>query len=166
MADFASVLNNIQQNIEPIQKLVTGGAYIAGIIFIFIGIYKLRVYGMGQSMMSGQKSLKPTLLALLTGTLLLYLPTSLDTFMQTTFGYESPLAYTTGGASYKNILNPLIRIIQLLGLISIIRSFLLLNKLGQAQNATVGRVAVHFFAGLAAFNIIGTYNIFRATLGL
>lgn len=40
--DLITILGNISQSLYPVQKLITGGAYILGVLFFITAIGKLK----------------------------------------------------------------------------------------------------------------------------
>lgn len=43
--DLITILGNISQSLYPVQKLITGGAYILGVLFFLTAIGKLKKMG-------------------------------------------------------------------------------------------------------------------------
>ena len=60
-AQNINVLKNIAATVQPIQKLLTGSAYLLGLLFAFKALYMLKVYGEARTMMSSNTSAKEPL---------------------------------------------------------------------------------------------------------
>lgn len=176
IAGQADILNNIAQSIKPVEHLITGASYLIGVAFLFKAIYTLKSYGEARTMMSSNASLKEPVTYLIVGALLIYFPTTLSLIMQTTFNYNTVLQYApvssqngalealfgTGSA----VGRPLTMLIQVIGLVSFIRGWVLIAKSssqGQQQGGA-GKGLVHVFGGILAINIVGTLTIINNTI--
>ncbi|MFA5959473.1 MAG: type IV secretion protein IcmC [Tatlockia sp.] len=170
------ILNNIASNLLSVQRLVTGSAYIIGILFAIKAIYTLKSYGESRSMMSNQKDLKEPLIYFAIAGILIYFPTGLAMMLQTTFGASSILEYapvtsTNPGISFlfgadSTVGRPLTIIIQTIGVIAFIRGWVLIARAassGQPPGGT-GKGLMHVFGGIFAMNIIATLEIINNTL--
>jgi intracellular multiplication protein IcmC len=91
VADFVSILTNLNESLSSVEKLISGGAYLFGMFMIFKGLYHLREFGNQRAMYSVSTSGYSSLIWLLVGLCLLYLPTALALFNNTVFGYDTPL---------------------------------------------------------------------------
>jgi intracellular multiplication protein IcmC len=174
MTDAVQMLTNLA-NIQPnMYKLVTGAAYIIGLSFIFRALYHLKIYGELRTMMASQTGLKEPIAYLFVGTMLLYLPTGFGTVMQTSFGYESVLAYSNwrlgGGMAFTPGGRAILRLVQLMGVIAFVKGWVILAKSvgqgGAGQGNTTGKALTHILGGVAGINIVGTANIISSTLGV
>ncbi|KGP62562.1 type IV secretion protein IcmC [Legionella norrlandica] len=176
IASQANILANIANQLEPVQKLITGAAYLIGCAFLFKAIYSLKVYGEARTMMSSNTSIKEPVVYLMVGALLIYFPSGLSTVMQTTFGYANPLQYapvdsnspalSTLFGSGSIVGRPLTMIIQVIGLIAFVRGWVLIARSasqGQPPGGT-GKGLIHVFGGILAINIVGTVNMINNTL--
>lgn len=175
IAAQADILTNIAKNVAPVEKLITGGAYLMGIGFAFKALSSLKQHGENRS--GGQNStLKEPLLYMLVAAVFIYFPTALSMLLSTTFGYSSVLAYTaidtnnqalnTLFGSGSEVGRSLAMIIQLIGLIAFIRGWTLIAKSasqGQPPGGT-GKGLVHIVGGILAMNIVGTLQVLNDTL--
>ncbi|HAU1321681.1 TPA: type IV secretion protein IcmC [Legionella pneumophila] len=173
----ANILANVANQLEPVQRLITGGAYLIGCAFIFKAIYSLKVYGEARTMMSSNTSIKEPLMYLLVGALLIYFPSLVSSVLQTTFGYSSPLSYSGGVSSGSDTITalfgsgslvgrPLVMIIRVIGLIAFVRGWVLIARSasqGQPPGGT-GKGLIHVFGGILAINIVGTIDMINNTL--
>ena len=122
--DAGQMLVNFSQSYEPIFKMLTGGAYVAGVAFGFLAIYTLKEYGEQRSMMSSSTSLKPALVYLMVAAVFLYLPSAIDVLMQSTFGASSiPIASGAQGNELVgvDVQMAILRMVQIVGLVAFIR---------------------------------------------
>ena len=176
VTDNINIINNIAATVVPIERLITGAAYIIGIAFAFKAIHSLRQYGESRSLHSGHSSMKEPLIYLLVAGVFIYFPTALAIILNTAFGSPNILAY-----SEVNSTNPaltslfgtgslvgqsLTLIIQAIGAIAFIRGWILIarsSSQGQQPGGT-GKGMVHVFGGIIAMNIVLTLQIINNTL--
>lgn len=169
MIDVTTMLINLANNMAPVEKLVTGACYVAGVALIFRAFYDMKVYGNLRAMTPTQTKISQHLTVLFVGVMFLYFPSGLGVFMQTTFGYSSPLAFSqwsgTGGYNIGPGGMAILRITQAFGLIIFVRGFLLLIKSQQPGSQTGFRKAItHIIGGLLCINIVGFWQIAALTL--
>jgi intracellular multiplication protein IcmC len=176
IASQADILNNLANSLAPVQRLITGGAYLMGCAFLFKAIYCLKMYGEARTMQSSSTSVKEPIVYLVVGSLLIYFPTGLHIVMQTTFGYQNVLQYAPVNSSNQALSTlfgsgsvvgkPLTMLIQVIGLIAFVRGWVLVARSasqGQPPGGT-GKGLVHVFGGILAINIVGTLNMVNNTL--
>jgi intracellular multiplication protein IcmC len=164
--NLPDMLSNIQKNLQPIWQMLIALSYTLGVIFVVMAILKLKQYGQMTVMMSNQASMGATLAYFLVGIGLLYLPTLLDMWVMTAWGYSTD---EINGPSGSNIefMKPVLQIIQVIGLISFLRGWLSLAKLGGgAQPGTLSKGIMHIVGGILAINVVGTLDMLKATLGI
>lgn len=172
----ADILNNIANNLIPVERLVTGGAYLLGLAFAFKAIYSLKVYGEARTMMSSNTSIKEPLMYLLVAGMLIYFPTGLAILLQTSFGSSSILQYAPVDSNNQAISavfgtgsvigRPIAIIIQVIGVIAFVRGWVLIARSasqGQPPGGT-GKGLIHVFGGMLAMNIVATLQIINNTI--
>jgi intracellular multiplication protein IcmC len=176
LASQVNILTNIANSMVPVQRLITGGAYLLGCAFLFKAIYSLKIYGESRTMMSSHTSVKEPVVYLIVGAVLIYFPTAFQALMQSTFGYQNILQYApinsnnhaldTLFGSGSAVGRPLTIIIQVIGLVAFVRGWVLIARSasqGQPPGGT-GKGFVHVFGGILAINIVGTINMINNTL--
>ncbi|ASQ45267.1 type IV secretion protein IcmC [Legionella clemsonensis] len=172
----ADILNNIANNLIPVERLVTGAAYLLGLAFAFKAIYSLKVYGEARTMMSSNTSIKEPLMYLLVAGMLIYFPTGLAILLQTSFGSSSILQYAPVNSNNQAITavfgtgsvigRPIAIIIQVIGVIAFVRGWVLIARSasqGQPPGGT-GKGLIHVFGGMLAMNIVATLQIINNTI--
>lgn len=173
--DQVDIFVNIASSMAPVQRLVSGAAYLIGIAFAIKALYCLKSYGESRTMMSGNSSIKEPLAYFLVAGMLIYLPTGFQILMNSTFGPNSSIL------SYADSSNPtmdalfgqnslvgtsLALIIQTIGLIAFVRGWVLIARSasqGQPPGGT-GKGMIHVFGGILAMNIVGTLEIINNTI--
>ncbi|MFC3908498.1 type IV secretion protein IcmC [Legionella dresdenensis] len=172
----ADILANLASNMVPVQRLITGAAYIIGLAFAFKAIFTLKSYGESKTMMSSQTNIKEPLLHMFVAAIFIYFPSGLDAMLATTFGSSNILQYAPVDSSNQAISSlfgsgslvgqSLTRIIQTIGLIAFVRGWVLIAKgAGQGQQpGGTGKGLMHIFGGILAINIVLTLQIINNTL--
>ncbi|HVT62611.1 MAG TPA: type IV secretion protein IcmC [Legionellaceae bacterium] len=171
-----NVLTNLANSLLPVEKMLTGGAYLMGLAFAIKAILTLKTHGEQRSSMSGTGNMKEAGVYLFVAAMLVYYPTAFKIFMNSTFGYENVLAYAPMNTSTPLISNlfgndnmvgySLTVIVQVIGLVAFIRGWVMIAR-GSAQGqagGTTGKGLMHVFGGILAMNIIGTLEVFHNTL--
>jgi intracellular multiplication protein IcmC len=169
--DELGILTNIANSLLPVQKLITGGAYLMGIAFAVKALIALKAHGENKASQSSS-SLKEPLLYFIVSAIFIYFPTGFEILMNTTFGYSTVLSYSTGTAmgawlgTESELGTALTVIIQTIGLYAFVRGWVLIVKsssTGQPPNGT-GKGLTHVFGGVLAVNIVGTIEMINNTL--
>jgi len=169
-ATVESVLGNLQANIEPIKQFLVGLSYIIGISLAFHAIMKLKKFGFKTAMMHVEVSVVSCFAQFFAGIGLIYLPSLVESINQTLFmqpDVGSVMSYTSGrGQSFDTYLRPVLGIVQVIGLISFIRGWVQLAKVGQqgTQPGTISKAITHIVGGIMAINIVFVIQIVQATL--
>lgn len=168
--DFTQMLQNLQSTMPNLMRFVTGFCYVMGLWLILKGVYKLKRYGQMRTMMAANLSIAKPLIVMLVGAGLIYLPGVIDVGIETLWaqGSSSVLSYPTGSGSWEAFINPLIDVVRLFGFIAFVRGWMILAKFGaeQAQPGTGGKAIMHMMGGLLAMNIVGTWDVIKATFGI
>lgn len=170
--DVQQILVNLSSSLPPIWRLVTGLSYLLGIGFLMRAIYSLKIYGDQRTQMSANPSIKTPLIFFVVGGALLYLPSTKAVVMETIFAYSNPmpLSYVSEVPLVSTqVVAIVMQIIQLVGMISFIRGFLILSHaVSQTHSSqhTFGKAMTHIIGGILAINIEGTKQVVQATFGI
>ena len=165
--DINAMMRNLQQNFQPIVRLVFAVAYITGIWFIYSAVHSLRAYGEVRTMMPSNAEMSGPLVKLFIGAMLLFLPTMLDVSAYTLWGAQSGGWEPTGG-KYEDVLRAVMGLVQIVGYIAFVRGLVMMAKSAQkgAQPGMFGKGMTHLIGGLLAVNIKLTLGVIRASVGL
>lgn len=169
--DSANMLINLSNSYGGIWKFITGGTFLMGMGLIMRGVFYLKIYGDARTMMSSNSSLKVPLTFLVVGAVFLWLPSAVGSFMMTFFGSPNvtPLSYNAKsmGSLSLQATNAVLGFIQIVGLISFVRGWMIIVKAAQGGGqVTMGKGVTHIIGGILALNIVATRNALWATLGL
>lgn len=170
-----TISSNLNASLISIQKLITGSAYLLGLLFVFKALYSLKTHAESKSQ-SQQGGMKEPVVYLFVGAMLLYFPTGFAVIMNTLFGYSEVLAYAPVGSGMpilSTLFGPnsvigytLALCVQVIGGIAFIRGWVLISRSashGQPPGA-MGQGLMHVFGGVLAMNIIGTLQVLQNTL--
>lgn len=170
------ILTNLATNLLPVERMVTGAAYVIGLAFAFKAIYSLKMYGESKTMMSSNTSMKEPVIYLIVAGMLIYFPTGLAIMLNSTFGSSSILQYAPTNSNSPMISTlfgsgssvgwALAIIIQVIGVIAFVRGWVLIARSasqGQPPGGT-GKGMMHVFGGILAMNIVATLQIINNTL--
>ena len=168
MNTFNDVFVNLARSFPSIIHLVNSFGFIAGMVFIFIGIYKLKAYGESRTMMSSNVSLKEPIVALFIGSMLLYYPSALGMGLTTIFNTSqlTDLSYVTSMVpSYDQSFKAILQLVQIVGLISFVRGWFVLSASTQPGRGGFGKGMTHLVGGVLAVNIAAVKQILWTTFG-
>ena len=176
MDQFINIFKNLLPSLLGLQKLITGTAYIIGVSLIMKGVMTLKQVGEHRNHMSQHHSLKEPMYYFLSGSFLLFLPSGLKIFLVTTFGSENIMSYTQINTSNSfinsitssgDLAHSLVLIVQIIGLVSFIKGWLIISKSGGQsghQQGGFGKGIMHIFGGVLALNVVQSLNILSKTL--
>jgi hypothetical protein len=157
--DLITILGNVSQSLFPVQHLITGGAYLLGIILILSALVKLhKVYGHGSS---HEKTITPMAFFVL-GAALLYLPTTMTFMANTAFGVGNVLTY--GNYNPKSIYSSMGLVIRTAGLIWFIRGSVLVAQASEPGGQHGMKGLVFIIAGILAMNFDNTIAMINTLL--
>lgn len=171
-ATMSEILINVQRSLWPLWKLVNAVAYFVGIALFFKGMYHLKIYGELRTMMASQTSLKQPLAYFGFGAAFIFLPTTIDIALTSTYGDSNIMPYSSWvGASATKYSTEVVRaafaLVQFIGGIALVRGMLLLVKsVKQGAQGQFGKGMTHIIGGIMGLNIVGTANILESTLGI
>jgi intracellular multiplication protein IcmC len=166
---LGGILANVSSELPAVWKMLIALSYVMGIGVTLIGLFRLKKYGQQTVMMMSSANIGEPMIFIVTGALLFYLPSTMNMLVETVWGYgtsgigsgDSPSVYP----SWDEVIGPVMRIMQIIGLVALIRGISMLTRLaGQAQPGTIGKAFVHIIAGTMAINIYGTIDVIQNTL--
>lgn len=168
----ASVAENIVNAMGGSSDFLLSLYYVVGLAFIFNGVNKLKKLGHRTAFMNVDSGIVGPVSQMVLGGCLIYIP-SFFTVINTSiwgspsFAAATDLAYLADSDNLLEAMRPIIMVIQFVGLIALLRGFLILTKAtGQgAQPGTVSKGFVHIFGGILAVNIVRTVELVVNTFG-
>ncbi len=185
--DLQTILTNVSNIIVPLTAMVLMISFASGIYMIFHALTEMKKFGTVSMGQAQPGELSGPLMQLIIGAVLIYLPTSTDTMMNSIFstsasifgsgsinyqnlGTGSTLLGYAGGDSFSqqwaSLANTLVLYIQFIGLLSMIKGWFILSKAGGqgAQPGSVARGFTHVIGGVIAMNFIGAVNVISNTI--
>lgn len=142
--DLTTMWVNLSKSLPSVQALLTGLAYMFGIVLIYNALDKLRL--MMNAGRSSREHMFPAVANLLGGGALLFLPTMVSTLANTVFGWNNILQYTT----FQNtgLLLAIKYLIQTAGVIWFFRGVILLVHSSEPGVEEGGKGLAMMFAGI------------------
>jgi uncharacterized membrane protein len=148
--DLITIIGNISQSLYPVQKMISGLAYILGIIFFYTAIEKLLKIGDKRTQSSSHDKMYTPVMYLFMGALLVYLPSALPTMAATAFGVGNVLTY----ASYNplNVYSSVGLLIRTVGVIWFVRGCVLVAHASNPGTQHGPKGLLFMIAGIFAMN--------------
>lgn len=166
------MLDQIRKQVPELMSFVVAICYVAGIFLFMHGFLKLKAYGQQTVMSSTHASFGPSMIYMLIGIILTFLPTMANITTATVMGPSGgDVAYSYYGSSdgfgFAGLTSALIGIVKLVGLIAFCKGWFILLKVGSnhGQSGVMSRGVIHIVGGIFALNIMTTWEILRATFG-
>jgi hypothetical protein len=163
ITDLVTILGNLSQSLFPVQQLISGFAYVVGILFFSIALFKLHKIGDSRSQSSSHEKMLVPMLYMVVGAALIYLPSTLEVMANTAFGSDNILAY--GSFNRFDIYSTMGLLIQTAGLIWFVRGTILITQAthpGAKKEGAKGLVFI--IAGILAMNFNNTIAITNAII--
>lgn len=162
------MITHLAGQIPTIMRMVTAFAYVMGMMFIIMGVIKMKHLGEMRTQMSHEHSIKGPLLYIAVGAMLLYLPSSVNVGMSSFWTDPSPYDYRLNTDEWSQFYNNIYLVIQLIGTIAFIRGLVMLTHLGGhgGQPGTFGKAMVHIIAGVFCINIYNFIHLVFSALGI
>lgn len=162
--DLVTLIGNFSQSLYPVQRLISGLAYLLGILFFITALEKLKKIG-GSGRQSSHDKLYTPMAYIFFGAMLIYLPTALHIMANTAFGVGNVLTYTNYNST--NIYSSMGLLIRTAGILWFVRGSVLVAHASEpgAKGGTKGLVFI--LAGILAMNFdssIAMVNSILATM--
>lgn len=148
--DLVTIIGNLSRSLYPVQKLITGVAYLLGILFFIMAIGKLKKIGDKRAQSSSQEKMFTPMMYILMGALLLYLPSALHLLANTAFGVGNVISYTSYNPA--NIYSAMGLLIRTAGVLWFVRGCVLVAHAGEPGTQEGPKGLVFIFAGILAMN--------------
>ncbi|RUR20037.1 type IV secretion protein IcmC [Legionella sp. km535] len=152
--DLITILGNFSQSLYPVQRLITGGAYLLGILFVMKAIGKFKKIGDHRAQSSSQEKMYTPLMYLAFGAALIYIPTVIHTMANTAFGVGNVLTYSPPPTP--NIYSSMGLIIRTAGVIWFIRGCVLIIHASEPGTQEGPKGLAFIIAGIFAMNFDNT----------
>lgn len=165
--DLANMLLNFTETVPNLMRLVTSFAYVMGFFFVIRGVLELKAFGESRSMMSQEHSLMKPLVTIAVGSLLIYLPSSVQSGLSTFWTAPNPYGYLTDSEnSWSDLVGSVFMVVQLVGVIAFIRGLIILTRVTGHGQETFGKALAHIIAGVLCINMYQFLQAVFSTLGI
>jgi intracellular multiplication protein IcmC len=153
-----------------INNLLFGLTYLIGLGIIFSSLMQLKKFGQRSAMMQSQASLLGPICRLFLGVIVMYLHEFLNIVYQTTWGENVgdvlDLQSKTTDTGIDSIVKPMAGFIQFIGLIAVIRGFMVLQRTASESGNQPGQLSkgfTHIVGGVFAINILGLVHLIEGS---
>ncbi len=160
--DLVTILGNISHSLYPVQRLITGGAYVLGILFFFTAINKMMKIADKRAQSSSSEKMFAPMMYLVFGSLLIYLPSALDIMANTAFGVGNVLTYVNYNPA--NIYSSMELLIRTAGILWFVRGCVLLAHAGEPGKQHGSKGLVFVMAGVLSMNFDNTISMFNGMI--
>jgi hypothetical protein len=148
-------LVTIIKNLNPMQSLIAGFAYLLGILFFITAIKKFKKIGDKRGHAPSQEKMFSPVMYMLMGAFLVYLPSVLEVMANTAFGVGNIMSYAPHNPA--NIYNAMVILIRTAGLLWFVRGCVLITHASEPGAKKEGPKGLLFlFAGILAMNFQNT----------
>ena len=146
--DLITMIGNLSQSLQSVERLVGGVSYLSGIALFIIGLMKLKKVSEGGN--RSQETHSSAAAFLFGGILLLFLPSALHVASNTVFGSYNILQYTNYNPM--NIFESIGIILQAFGLLWFVRGCIVITYSSKAGNEEGVKGFFFIIAGVLAMN--------------
>lgn len=157
------------RHFETLGEILQSIATLLGVVMTIGGLFQLKKYGETRTMMSSQQSASGPLMLLLSGGILLTLPSFIGTALLTFWGNSiSPMHYPDSTGGYASLLPAILMFVRLIGVGSFIRGVVLLSRSAghQSQPGTLAKAIIHIMGGILCLHIGATLSLLSNILGM
>lgn len=154
--DLVTIMGNIGRSLVPVESLIAGLGYLIGILFVIAALVKFKKIGASRGH-SGKESMFVPVAQLFVGSLLIFLPSTIQVLSNSTFGSGNILQYTPFNPY--DIYSSMRLVIQTAGLIWFVRGCVLLVYSSEPGKQEGPKGLTFVIAGVLAMNFEGTYGI-------
>lgn len=152
--DLVTILGNVSQSLLPVQRFLTGGAYLLGILFCISALLKFKSIGDKRANSSSQEKMFVPIMYLTFGAFLLYLPTAISVLANTAFGADNVLTYVKYNKT--DIYSAMGVLIRTAGVLWFIRGSVLLAHASEPGTQEGPKGLVFLCAGILSVNFDNT----------
>ena len=160
--DLVTILGNISHSLYPLQRLITGGAYLLGVLFFITAVMKFLKVADRRTQSPSQEKMYSPMMYLLFGAILLYLPSALNLAANTAFGVGNVLTYTTYNPT--NIYSSMGLFIRTAGILWFVRGCVLVAQSSEPGAKHGPKGLVFIIAGILSMNFDNTVGMLNTIM--
>lgn len=160
--DLITMIGNVSRSLYPVQHLISGAAYVVGILFFMTALAKFRKIADHRANSSSQEKMFSPAMYLLFGAMLVYLPSALEVVSNTAFGTGNILTYEP--LKPTNVYSAMGLLIRTAGGIWFIRGCVMLAHASNPGTQQGPKGLAFLVAGVMAVNFDNTIAAFNSAL--
>lgn len=159
ITDLTTIIGNFSQSLYPIQRLISGCAYLLGFLFCITALEKFKKIG---DKKNSQEKMYTPMMHLFFGALLLYLPTAIHVMANTAFGVGNVISYTEYNKA--DIYSSMGLLIRTAGILWFVRGCVLVVHASEpgTQDGTKGLIFI--ISGVLAMNFDSSISMVNSIL--
>ena len=162
ITDLTTIIGNLSQSLYPIQRLISGGAYILGTLFVITAFEKFKKIGDKRAQSSSQEKMYTPMMYLGIGAILIYLPTAIQTMANTAFGVGNVISYTNYNST--DIYSSMGLLIRTAGVLWFVRGCVLVAHASEPGTKDGTKGLLFILAGILAMNFDNAISIVNYAL--
>lgn len=165
--DIIGMILTFSESLAGISWLAAGISYIAGVLLIARGTFKIRVMADHRSQMFQPMEIAGPMVNIVMGVGLIWWPVLIDVTTYTFWGTSSPLSYDPGfGSEWDEVWVVILDVMKLVGFIAFIKGWYYMTKMGeQGAQGMFGKGITHIIGGILAYHMGPTIRVLMATFG-
>lgn len=154
ITDLVTIIGNISQSLYPMQRFISGFAYLLGILFFITAISKFKKMGDKRGHAPSQEKMYSPVMYMLMGAFLLYLPSILNIMANTAFGVGNVISYSSYNPM--DIYSSMGVLIRTAGLLWFVRGCVLIAHASEPGTKDGSKGLLFLFSGILAMNFDNT----------
>ncbi len=165
--DIIGMIMTFSESLAGLSWLAAGISYIAGIVLIARGVFKLRVMADHRSQMFQPMEIAGPMVSIAMGAGLIWWPVLIDVTTYTFWGTTSPLSYEPGfGSEWDEVWKVILDVMKLIGFIAFVKGWYFLTKMGeQGGQGMFGKAMTHITGGILAYHMGPTVRVLMTSFG-
>jgi len=163
----AQFSQTVIQNLHSMASILQIMAIAGGLGLFIMSLFEFHRYGQMRTFMSHQMSMARPLSIMLSGIMLIIMPTLITTFMLAFWGSASPMAYTsTSDSGWAPLMPMIIMFVRVIGVGAFMRGIFMVSRMGQhgGQQGGMSKALLHMFGGILCINVVATEQLLHAIL--
>ena len=156
------------KNLDLIANIIGTISILFGLGLTLSGFFTLKRFAEMRSFMSQQMTLWWPIMKIMSGSMLLILPTFIKTALYTFWGSSSPLTYHATANGWDSYIPVVLTFVRLIGIGAIVRAIIMFSRTGISGSppGILGKSVVFLFAGIMLMHVVGVYQLLRNILDL
>lgn len=157
----------VMQNLHSMAGILQLMAIAGGLGLFIMSLFEFHRYGQMRTFMSHQMTMARPLAVMLSGIMLLIMPSIISTVMLAFWGTANPMAYTTtSNEGWAPLMPMVIMFVRVIGVGAFMRGIFMFSRMGHqgGQQGGMAKALLHLFGGVLCINVVATEQLLHAIL--